>query len=205
MDEREFMAQVRRARGKRVHKVRNSFGVKDAFIFYRKVRPRESEYVLSESEFLRIVRRTNDILRQLMIQGQEIVLPEHMGKLELRKRQTITDFKDGKLRTNLPVDWDSTLKLWYEDEESYHKKRLVRQESREVYKVYYNKYKADYPNKSFYQFRVNREIKKGLKQRIKNNELDALLIYRVNHGEDNNNKEFSSKDKETSTSAGHTI
>ena len=205
MDEGEFMAQVKRARGKRIHKVRNSLGVKDAFTFYRKVRPRESEYVLSESEFLSIVRKTNDILRQLMIQGQEIVLPEHMGKLELRKRQTITDFRDGKLRTNLPVDWDSTLRLWYEDEESYQEKRLVRQESREVYKVYYNKYKADYPNKSFYQVHINREIKRGLKQKIRNNELDALLIYRVNHGEDNNSRKCSSQDKEASTSAGHTI
>lgn len=205
MDEREFMALVKGARGKRVHKVRNSLGVKDAFTFYRKVRPRESGYVLSESEFLGIVRKTNDILRQMIIQGQEVVLPEHMGKLELRKRRTVTDFRDGKLRTDLPVDWDSTLRLWYEDEESYHGRRLVRQESREVYKVYYNKYKADYPNKSFYQFRMNREIKKGLKQKIRNNELDALLIYRVNHGEDNNSRKCSGQDKEASAPAGHTI
>lgn len=192
MNEKEFMTKVKRARGKRVHKVRNSLGVKDAFIFYRKVRPKEPEFVLSESQFLSIVRMINNVLRQLIIQGQEVVLPEHMGKLELRKRQTITDFRDGKLRTNLPVDWDSTLRLWYEDEESYHEKRLVRQESKEVYKVYYNKYKADYPNKSFYQFRVNREIKRGLKQKIRNNELDALLIYRINHGEDNNSRKCGS-------------
>ena len=186
MDRGEFMATVRKAKGKRVHKVRNSWGVKDAFSFYRKYRPREHKYVLSECEFLSIIRKTNDILRKLLIHGEEITLPEKMGKLELRKRQTIVDFRDGKLFTNLPVDWDSTLKLWYEDEQSYNDRTLVRQESKEVYKVYYNKYRADYPNKTFYQFHINREIKKGLKQKIKDNELDACLLYRVRHGEDNN-------------------
>lgn len=185
MDIREFMSFTKKAKERRVHKVRNSLGVKDAFNFYRKVRPKESEYVLSECDFLHIIRKVNDILRQLIIQGEEITLPENMGKLELRKRQTITEFKDGKLKTNLPVDWDSTLKLWYEDEDSYIKKRLVRQETCEVFKVFYNKYHADYPNKTFYQFHVNREIKKGLKEKIKNGEIDSLLIYRIKHGEDN--------------------
>lgn len=187
MDIREFMSSAKKAKGKRVHKVRNSWGVKDAFHYYRKTRPKESEYVLTECEFLSIIRKTNDILRQLIIQGEEIVLPEKMGKLELRKRQTIVEFKEGKLRTNLPVDWDSTLKLWYEDEQSYKDKRLIRQETKEVFKVFYNKYKADYPNKSFYQFHINREIKKGLKHKIKNGEIDSLMLYRIKHGEDNIN------------------
>ena len=136
-------------------------------------------------EFLSIIRKTNDILRQLIIQGEEITLPEKMGKLELRKKQTIIEFKEGKLKTNLPIDWNSTLKLWYEDEQSRKEKRLIRQETKEVFKVFYNKRRAEYPNKSFYQFHINREIKKGLKQKIKNGEIDALLIYKIKHGKDN--------------------
>ena len=97
---REFMSSAKKAKEKRVHKVRNSWGVKDAFHYYRKTRPKESEYVLTECEFLSIIRKTNDILRQLIIKGEEIVLPEKMGKLELRKRPTIVEFKEGKLRTN---------------------------------------------------------------------------------------------------------
>lgn len=185
MDRKEFMTRVKRARGTRVHKVRNSWGVKDAFYFYRKNRPRDSKFVLSETEYLKIIRSVNNFLRQLMMHGEEVALPEKMGKLELRKRQTVVDFRDGKLRTNLPINWDSTLKLWYDDEQAYSEKRLVRQESKEVYKVYYNKYKADYPNKSFYQFHINRELKKGLRQSIENNEIDALLLYKVRHGKDN--------------------
>lgn len=178
MEEREFMTEVKKAGEHRIHKATNSWGVKDAFYFYRKNRPRDSEYVLSESQYLKIIRMVNNILREMIARGMEVTLPEKMGKLELRKSKPIVDFRNGKLRTNLPVDWDSTLKLWYEDEDSYLNKKLVRCESREVFKVYYNKYKADYPNKSFYQFHMNRTLKKGLKQNIKNNELDALLLYR---------------------------
>ena len=177
MEEREFKTEIKRAGEHRVHKVTNSWGVKDAFYFYRKNRPKESEYVLSESQYLKIIRLINNSLRKELSNGTEIVLPEKMGKLELRKRRPTVIFSNGKLKTNLPVDWDSTLKLWYEDEDSYLNKRLVRCESREVFKVYYNKYRADYQNKSFYQFHVNRELKKGLKNNIKNNELDALLLY----------------------------
>ena len=32
---------------------------------------------------------------------------------------------DGKLKTNLPIDWNKTLELWYEDEESYKNKTLI--------------------------------------------------------------------------------
>lgn len=182
---REFMSSAKKAKGRRVHKARNSWGVKDAFHYYRKVRPKESKYVLTDVEFLSIIRKTNDILRQLIIQGEEVTLPEKMGKLELRKKQTVVEFKEGKLKTNLPIDWNSTLKLWYEDEQSHKEKRLIRQETKEVFKVFYNKRRAEYPNKSFYQFHINREIKKGLKQKIKNGEIDALLIYKIKHGKDN--------------------
>lgn len=187
MNIEEFMSSAKKAKGKRIHKVRNSWGVKDAFCYYRKTRPKDSKYVLTECEFLSIIRKINDILRQLIIRGEEITLPEKMGKLELRKRQTIVEFKEGKLKTNLPVDWDSTLKLWYEDAQSYKNKKLVRQETKEVFKVFYNKYKADYINKSFYQFHINREIKKGLKNKIKNGEIDSLMLYRIKHGKDNVN------------------
>lgn len=187
MDIKEFMTSTKKARGKRVHKARNSWGVKDAFHFYRRTRPKDHKYVLTECEYLSIIRKTNNILKQLLIQGEEIQLPEKMGKLELRKRQTSIQFKDGKLKTNLPIDWDSTLKLWYEDELSYKNRKLIRQESREVFKVFYNKYRADYPNKSFYKFNVNREIKKGLKYKIENGEIDSLMIYKNKHGEDNIN------------------
>lgn len=85
-------------------------------------------------------------------------------------------FNNGKLHTNLPIDWDRTLKLWAEDEEAYKEKMLVKVEEKEIFKVFYNKGKANYNNKSFYEFEVNRDLKRRLKQRIKDGLIDAFKI-----------------------------
>lgn len=97
-----------------------------------------------------------------------------MGQLELRKYNATFDIVNGKVKTNLPIDWDRTLKLWYEDEEAYKERTLVKVEEKEIYKVYYNKQLADYQNMVFYEFKVNRELKRGIKQRIKEGKLDAF-------------------------------
>lgn len=81
---------------------------------------------------------------------------------------------DNKLRINYPVNWHDTIKLWFEDEEARKNKTLLRDESREGYTIKYNKYDANYENKCFYEFAVNRFIKKALKDEIKNNKIDSL-------------------------------
>ena len=99
-----------------------------------------------------------------------------MGSLEIRKRPTRVAIVDGKLVTNLPIDWDATLKLWYEDEEAFNNKTLVRIENEEVFKVYYNKKEANYNNKSFYEFKPNRDIQRSLTKHIRAGNLDAYLL-----------------------------
>ena len=101
-----------------------------------------------------------------------------MGTIELRKISTYVNFKDGKLHSNLPIDWDRTLKLWCEDEEAYKSRTLIKMEEKEIFKVHYNKAKADYTNKSFYQFNANRELKKTLKRNIKEGRVDTFLLNR---------------------------
>ena len=99
-----------------------------------------------------------------------------MGSLEIRKRPTRVAIVDGKLVTSLPIDWDKTLKLWYEDKEAFDNKILVRIETEEVFKVYYNKQNANYNNKSFYEFKPNREIKRKLSKHAREGNLDAYLL-----------------------------
>ena len=55
-------------------------------------------------------------------------------------------------------------------------KTLVKQEEKEIFKVVYNKSKAEYTNKSFYQFDLNRDIKRRLKQQIREGKLDAFTL-----------------------------
>jgi len=85
---------------------------------------------------------------------------------------------NGKLVTSLPIDWDKTLQLWYEDKEAFDNKTLVRIETEEVFKVYYNKQSANYNNKSFYEFKPNRELKRRLSKYAREGYLDAYLLHK---------------------------
>lgn len=173
---KEFRASVCHLNEHRTHKVSGSLGVYDAYKYIRKNKWFDIGRPLTEHEFYSIIRRVNNYLAEELLKGHDISLPHRMGRLELRKYDAKIYLKDNKVVTNLPVDWDKTLRLWYEDKESYDNRTLVKVEEKEIFKVYYNRQLADYNNQSFYEFNVNRELKKRLKQRIKEGKLDAFKI-----------------------------
>ena len=142
----DFIKDVKKVNKERHHKVSNSYGSKDAFHFYRKIKPDDSKYVLTDCQYLRIIRLINSSLRDSLIQGEDIILPERMGRLEVRKRAITKEFKNGKLKTNRMIDWNATLKLWYNDKEAKHKKQLVRLENKKIFSVFYNRGKAKFTN-----------------------------------------------------------
>lgn len=171
---KEFRTSVCHLNEHRTHKVSGSLGVYDAYKFLRKRKWLNIGRPLTEHEFYSIIRKVNDYLADSFLHGNDIKLPHRMGRIELRKYDARVSFDGEKVKTNLPIDWDRTLKLWYEDEEAYENKTLVKVEEKEIFKVYYNRQLADYNNQSFYEFNVNRELKKRLKQRIKEGKIDAF-------------------------------
>lgn len=173
---KEFRTSVCHLNEHRAHKVSGSLGVYDAYKFLRKRKWLNIGRPLTEHEFYSIIRKVNDYLADSFLHGNDIKLPHRMGRIELRKYDARVSFDGEKVKTNLPIDWDRTLKLWYEDEEAYENKTLVKVEEKEIFKVYYNRQLANYNNQSFYEFNVNRELKKRLKQRIKEGKLDAFKI-----------------------------
>lgn len=172
----EFKSEVQHLDNPRRHKITNSIGVYSAYKWIRKNKWLNIGRCLTEHEFYSIIRKVNDYLADSFLHGNDIKLPHRMGRLELRKYDVRVTFDGEKVKTNLPIDWDRTLKLWYEDEEAYKNKTLVKVEEKEIFKVYYNKHLADYNNQVFYEFNINRELKKRLKQRIKEGRLDAFKI-----------------------------
>lgn len=174
----EFIRSIKKVKEKRNHKIKNSLGVYHAYKHYRKNRPKEKKYVLTESQYFSIIRKVNEYLGDLLVTGNDIVLPLRLGMLELRKsNSSITiDKNTNKIKTSLPIDWSRTLKLWYEDEECFTKKILVRIEEKEIFRVHYNRKKAKYNNKVFYEFSVNTNLKKRLKQNIKRGDIDAFNL-----------------------------
>ena len=173
-----FVNSIKKVNEHRTHKVNNSLGVYDSYKWIRKNKWLNIGRPLTEHEFYSIIRKVNDYLADSLLHGEDIKLPHRMGRIELRKYNARINFDGNKVKTNLPIDWDRTLKLWYEDDEAYKEKTLVKVEEKEIFKVYYNKQLADYNNQVFYGFNVNRELKKRLKQRIKKGKLDAFKLKR---------------------------
>lgn len=173
----EFKKRIKKVNQPRKYKVRNSLGVYDGYKYYRKNKPDSKEYVLTESQYFSIIRKINLHLVDELLLGHDVKLPKSMGTIEIRKyNRRVKLGKDGKIYTNLPINWDKTLKLWYEDEEAFRDKTLVRVEENEIFKVYYNKESATYNNKSYYEFLFNKDLRIRLKQRIKEGLIDAPYL-----------------------------
>ena len=172
----EFRRRILKLNKSRTHKVRNSNGVYSAYKWIRKNKWLNIGRPIKEHEFYTIIRQINNLLAENILSGEDIVLPHRLGTIELRKYDTRISIYNGKVVTNLPIDWDRTLKLWSEDEEAYKERTLIKMEEKEIFKVFYNKRTANYENKSFMQFEVNRDLKRRLKQRIRNKAVDAFRI-----------------------------
>ena len=174
---KDFKSVIQGLQNTRTHKVTNSLGSYDAYKYIRKNKWFNIGRPLTEHEFYQIIRRINNYLAEELINGNDVIFPNRMGKLELRKRNSLPVIdKNGNLKVTYAIDWDNTLKLWYEDEEAFNNKTLVRLPERNIFRIKYNKNTANYNNKSFMEFQVNRNIKVRLKQKIKNNEIDAFNL-----------------------------
>lgn len=175
-DIKDFLSSIKRANEPRKHKIKGSYGVYDSYKWIRKNKWLNIGRPLTEHEFYTIIRSVNNYLADSLVLGNDVTLPNKMGRLELRKYDIKFSFDGNKVKSNLPVDWDRTLKLWYEDEEAFNNKTLVKIEEKEIFKIYYNKHVADYTNQVFYEFNINRDIKKRLKHKIKEGKIDAFKL-----------------------------
>lgn len=176
---KEFKRRVQKLNQPRHYSVNNSLGVYDSYKWYRKNKPKDKMYVLTESQYFAIVRKINLLLVEEILEGNDVKLPCRMGSIELRKYDSnIRVDEEGRVHNNLPIDWSKTLELWYEDEEAYKERTLVKMEEKEIFKIYYNKSSANYNNRSFYEFTFNKDLRTRLKQKIKEGAIDAPLLKR---------------------------
>lgn len=172
----KFRGEVLKLNKPRLHKVRNSLGIYDAYKYIRKNKWFDIGRPLTEHQFYTIIRQINNLLAEELLRGNDITLPHRLGRIELRKYSAKVYIDNGVLKTNLPINWNKTLKLWFEDEEAYKKRTLIKEEEKEIFKIFYNKGRANYQNKGFYSFEANRDLKRRLKYNIKNGRIDAFSI-----------------------------
>lgn len=170
----DFNKTIRKAFTRKTAKVRGSWGVYDCYKLLRKKQWYNIGRPLKEHEFYTIIRSVNKHLAEAAANGETIIFPYRMGKLELRKFERGVSLVNGKLKINYPINWEDTIRLWFEDKEAKKNKTLLRREEKYVYHMRYSKYNANYENQSFYEFDVNRFIKKALKENIQKGKIDTL-------------------------------
>ena len=159
-------------------KVRNCWGAYDYFKKFRKERPKTKEWLINEHTFYVLQRTVNMRFMQLLLQNFRIELPRRLGAIEIVKSPRKVELDaEGKLKTNRAIDWESTMQLWFEDPEAKEKKTLVRFDDTSLYKVIYRKKDAIYSNKSFYEFRLNSEGKRAIKNIVANGDVGAPSFY----------------------------
>lgn len=161
------------------HKVRNSYGVYDTYKWVRKNKWFSIGGPVTEHDYYTIIRSVNNHLAENLSKGISVLLPEGMGKLELRKRPVGASIVDGKLQVTYPIAWMDTMKLWYKDEEAYKNKYLVRNEAVDaVYRVLWLRKDAMFTNKTLYQFQTNHALRQMLKANINAGITDTPYIWR---------------------------
>lgn len=172
----EFFSRIvkREGKGRKKFKISGSWGIYDAYKLLRKHKWLNIGRPLKEHEFYSIIRGVNDCIAEEIANGKTITFPARMGKIELRKFPMEVKIVDGKLKIGNPVNWHDTIRLWYEDEEARRDKLLIRNTCKYKHKVLYKKYTANYQNKMFYEFELNRFIKEKLRQNIKEGKTEAI-------------------------------
>lgn len=176
MDFNEFRKSTLKLNAERHHKIKNSIGVRNAYRWLQQNKWPGVNQPVSEKEFYKIIRSVNTLIAQKIIEGKDVKFPQKMGQLEVRKYTTYVKIDNGKIKTNRGIDWDKTLKLWYEDEEAKDNKILIKKEDSEQFTIFYNKSFANYNNKTLYQFKPNRALLLAVKQAGKEDKIDAYKI-----------------------------
>lgn len=167
----------------RIFPITNSYGVYDYFKYYRKNRPKErSYYKMTSDQYYKLLRKANECLMDALMEKAQVVLPNKFGELVIIKKEaTVKIDENGKMKTNRPINWDATIKLWFEDPEAEKAKTLVRWDNAEVISVKYRKTTARYENSPFYNLQVTRAVKKKLADHIKNKGFDTPFFIDENH------------------------
>jgi len=171
----EYAKKVKKVSGSRNHKIKNSLGMKDAYFYYRKNRPSDNKYALTERQYSSIINEMNYLWTEELINKGKMMFPEGLGGAHIVKNDVspIID-KNGNLKIRRNVNPSATLKLWFEDDEARQNKTLVRFESDESFKIVYWMSKAKFKNYPYVRIQFTRALKKRLHERIMSGGYDTF-------------------------------
>lgn len=169
-----YKNSVKKVYTNHTYKIKNSFGVYDAYRYISRNKWLNIGQSISTKNFYLIIRTINKYYANELSVGNDVKLPHRMGRLEVGKANAFVRFNGNKIETNRRIDWNKTLELWYEDEAAKNRKQLVRVNSDVVFKLRYTKRRANYENKSYFRFAFTRKVKQALKENILENKIEAF-------------------------------
>lgn len=165
----EFRTRLLKKNSKKHFKIKNSWGSK---FIYRSVDKNHPIKQVSECDFLHIIRTVNNYLVNDIINGKAVFIP-NIGTIYIKKRRLKTFVKDNKITTQKKVDWNSTHKLWYTDEQARKEKLLIRFTNDYAYEVKW--FQSVFNNRKFFKFVPMRALKIKIKEQVLNNK--EIYIY----------------------------
>lgn len=168
--------------GKSKEKIKSDINTPEQYKYYirENCKDKDSLFYISKHEYTEFLKAFFDeYMDELLYSNTQIQLPFHTGMVTIRKYDQKVTVKDGKIITSIPVDWNTTLKLWDSDEEAKKEKKLVRflNKNRTIYKFVYIKSKAKFKNKYFYWFKPTRTNKQKLNYAIKQNKINVYNLF----------------------------
>lgn len=169
MPTKEFQNKVCKANKSRNTTLKYGYATRDFCKYIRSI------IDIEDSLLRRILKDLNAGIAECILSGKTVKIP-HLGALELRKFNKNIKIEDGKVKTNLPVDWKATLDLWENDKKAYEDKVLIRINVPYIYRVYYIHSLSKFNNIFYIKFKLNRSLKRALTSKIENKEIDAFLL-----------------------------
>lgn len=170
----DYLKEVKNVSGSRKHKITGSQNTISGFNYYRKIRPKEKEFTLKDKEYLSIIREMNKLVADYLIENKFIRLPSGFGYFEILKKETSSWInEDGKFASNKVVDMNSTIKLWYEDEECRVNKTLVRYDNEFLFRIKYPLNGRMYKDNFYFSMKFNRVLRQRLSSIINSGSYDA--------------------------------
>ena len=183
---KEFSAQKRpRSKGK----LNSDFGVKDYYSYYkhtvwryqggktqrgtfRKRMNKNGKWTISPVLYRKILCSINLLLLEATLKGEDIELPVDFGTIYARHIPVYIKLdEEGNVKTNRAINWNGTLKLWYEDKEARQNGQLVLQDNC-TKKPYIGLMFGDFTNKKFFHLQpsttIMRKVAKDMQQGLIN-------------------------------------
>ena len=137
----------------------------------RKRMAKNSKWILTQSQYTKILSSINTLLLEAILRGEDIELPEGFGTLYARQKPITTKIdEDGRLKTNRAVNWKETLSLWYSDKEAREAKQVVYQENCNAKPLILIQF-GDFTNKRFLSFRPTHTVMRTVARAMSKGEL----------------------------------